>query len=65
MESELIDTGVTSITLLQNNYAAGDTVTMKYRHGASQAACLAAEWTIYTTYFNSDGFVQIRVESTL
>lgn len=65
MESEVIYTGPVSVELLQNVYAAGDTVLIKYRHGATQAACEAAGWTTYSHPFVSLGFVQVRVESTL
>jgi hypothetical protein len=65
MDSEVVNTGAVAIKLLQNVYAAGDTVALKYRHGASQAACEAAGWLTYTEPFTSLGFVQVRMESTL
>ena len=65
MESEVIVTGTLTVELLQNNYAAGDDVLLRYRHGASEAACLAASWTNYTGVFDSLGYVQVRLESTL
>lgn len=41
-------------------------VTIKYKDGATEAACLADSWhTYYTTLFTSSGYVQVRVESTL
>lgn len=65
MESEIIETGTESIELLQNVYAAGDEVLIKYRHGATVEDCEAATWIIYSTSFDSLGFVQVRIESTL
>lgn len=61
MISEVVITGAQTVTLLQNNYAAGDTVTLQYRHGATQAACEAASWNDYTVSFESLGYVQVRV----
>lgn len=63
MESEVVYTGEVPVTLLQNVYSAGDIVTLRYRHGATEAACLAASWTGYVSPFNSAGFVQIRLEA--
>ncbi len=65
MESEVVETGTSTVELLQNNYQAGDTVLLRYRDGATEAACLAASWTNYTVPFDSAGFVQVRLESTL
>ncbi len=65
MESEVDETDIKTVELLQNNYAAGDTVLMRYRHGASEVDCLAASWINYTVPFVSLGFVQVRMESTL
>lgn len=65
MESEVVETGTVSVELSQNVYAAGDTVLLRYRHGATVAACEAAAWTNYTNPFISLGFIQLRVESTL
>ena len=62
MISETVNTGTFTIQLLQNEYAAGDTVTLKYRTGADQAACEAADWTEYAAPFDSLGFVQVRVD---
>lgn len=63
MESEVVVTGALSVELLQNNYdVTGDDVVMKYRTGASEAACLAAAWTDYTVIFESLGYVQVRLE---
>lgn len=64
MESGVVDTGARTVELLQNHYAAGDTVVLNYRHGVSEAACLAAGWNAYTGTFVSLGFVQVRVEAT-
>lgn len=63
MVSEVVNTGTVTVQLLINVYAAGDTVTVKYRHGATQVACEAAEWTDYVTPFASLGYVQARLES--
>ena len=65
MISEVVNTGTTTMELLQNNYAAGDTVTLQYRHGATEEGCWDAAWTDYTVPFVSLGYVQVRVESTL
>jgi len=65
MESDLVITAITHIQLTKNKYQAGDPVLMRYRTGATDAACLLAAWTDYTVPFDSLGYVQIRVESTL
>ena len=65
MVSEVVYTHVKYVRLRQNVYAAGDTVTIEYRHGVDQAACEAAAWNAYTIPFQSLGYVQVRVESTL
>lgn len=66
MESEVVNTGTDTVTLLQNEYdITGDDVTMRYRHGATEAACLIAGWNNYTVPFVSLGYVQVRMESTL
>lgn len=62
MESEIVETGVFNIELLQNVYASGDTLTLKYRHASTSASCLSASWLDYTTPFLSDGYVQLRME---
>lgn len=65
MESEIVETGAGLYEIDQNYYKAGDNVTLKYKHGATQAACDAAEFGAYSAPFDSLGFVQIRVESAL
>ena len=65
MISEVVGTGSIYIELLQNEYAAGDTVIMQYRHGPSIGDCESAAWNDYVGKFNSLGFAQIRIESTL
>ena len=65
MESELVETGVRNVQLLQNNYQAADTVTLKYRTGATDVDTLAAAWQVYAGIFISAGYVQIRVEATI
>ena len=65
MTSEMVNTGVVECEILQNEYGVGDDVTLEYRDGATAAACNAAAWGAYTVHFESLGFVQIRVTSTL
>jgi hypothetical protein len=66
MEGEIVDTGTYTVTIYQNKYdVSGDDVTLRYRHGATPAACLAASWNDYTVPFTSLGYVQLRLESTL
>lgn len=62
MVSETVYTGATTTSVLTNVYAAGDSVTVSYRHGASQADCEAADWVPYTVPFVSLGYVQVKVE---
>ena len=62
MVSETVYSGTLTVQLLQNEYAAGDTVTLKYRTGADQAACEAADWVEYSEPFDSLGYVQARVD---
>jgi hypothetical protein len=64
MESEVVYTGPYTVQLLQNNYAAGDTIVLEYRHGATKIACEAAAWGAYVAPFTSLGYVQVRVEAT-
>ena len=66
MVSEVVNTGVRTVELLQNNYdITGDDVNLDYRHGATEVACEAAAWNDYSVPFVSLGFVQIRLTSTL
>jgi hypothetical protein len=66
MISEVVDTGIRTVKLLQNSYdVTGDNVNLDYRHGATQVDCEAASWNDYTVPFVSLGFVQIRLTSTL
>ncbi len=63
MESEVVITGSKYIELEQNHYnEAGDDVTLKYRHGSTEANCLADFWKIYSEPFNSLGYVQVRID---
>jgi hypothetical protein len=62
MESAVVHVGTLTTEILQNHYQAGDTVTLKYRHGASEAACLAASYVTYTIPFMCLGYVQVRIE---
>jgi hypothetical protein len=63
MESEIVYTGEIYVELLQNNYDSGDILMVKYRHGATEAACLLASWDVYSNPFVSSGYVQIRIEA--
>lgn len=47
MTSDIITTGAVTVTLTQNQYRAGDDVTILYRTGATEAACIAADWEFY------------------
>ena len=65
MESDIVDTGTETVTLYQNLYdPTGDDVVLKYRHGATPAACVVAGWNAYTVPFVSAGYVQLRLEAT-
>jgi hypothetical protein len=64
MVSEVVYSGALTIILLQNEYGAGNAVTVKYRHGITQVECLAATWVVYSSPFKSLGYVQVRLEST-
>jgi len=65
MISELVHTGVVYITIDYNVYQSGDTIDLDYRHGGTPAACEGAGWNNYTGPFESLGYVQVRVTSTL
>ena len=65
MDSEVVATGAVSVLIDYNVYRAGDNVTVRYRHGNTVAACEAAGWNLYAAPFESLGFIQVRVESTL
>jgi hypothetical protein len=66
MDSEVVNTGTRTVKLIQNKYGiVGDSVKIEYRHGATEALCLAAEWNDYLAPFISEGFVQAKLESTL
>jgi hypothetical protein len=65
MISEVVDTGAVSILIDYNVYSAGDTIDLDYRHGATVAACEGAAWNDYVGPFDSLGFIQVRVTSTL
>ena len=62
MESEVVYTDTISVGLKQNFYEVGDTILLRYRHGATSVACLAAAWNDYTVPFKSLGYVQVRIE---
>lgn len=62
MSSGVVETSLRTVELLTNNYGSGDSVAIKYRHGATVVACEAAAWTDYTVPFESLGYVQVRIE---
>ena len=61
MVSEVAYTGTVDVLIDYNVYAAGDVVTVQYRHGATYGACEAAAWHTYLASFTSLGYVQIRI----
>lgn len=63
MNSEVVITGTVFVKLETGKYQAGDSVTIKYRHGDSEAACLAASFQTYSSPFDSLGYVQMRLEA--
>jgi hypothetical protein len=65
MTSNVVNTGARHVSLGQNVYRSGDTVTLNYRTGATEGACTSASWTAYTTPFSSLGYVQVQVVCTL
>lgn len=65
MESKVVQTGVARVVVAQNVYQQNDNVVIKYRHGASVAACQAASWSTYTVPFVCLGFMQVRLEATV
>ena len=65
MEGEVVNTGVKHVELLQSFYQPSDTVILKYRHGATELDCLAADWNSYGGTFVSLGYVQVRTEATI
>ena len=66
MESEIVNTGAYTVTLLQNIYdVSGDDVTMEYRHAATQGGVAGESYGAYSVPFLSAGFVQIKMTSTL
>jgi len=66
MKSNVVNTGAQSVTLLQNHYdPTGDDVTLQYRTAANPVALAVANFNNYTVPFTSDGYVQIRLVSTL
>jgi len=62
MESEIMYIGIKNILILQNKYGSGETIKLRYRHGATEGDCLAAEWSDYAGMFDCLGYVQVRVE---
>jgi hypothetical protein len=66
MISEVVNTGIRTVKLLQNKYGVGgDNVNLDYRHGATEVDCEVASWNDYTIPFVSLGYVQIKLTSTL
>lgn len=62
LESEVINSGINSITLTKNKYGGNNTSILYYRTGSSVAACQEASWQTYSGSFASTGYSQIRVE---
>lgn len=65
MISEVVATGAVNVVIQYNVYQAGDDINLDYRHGDSVANCEAAAWQDYGGAFESLGFLQVRVTSTL
>jgi hypothetical protein len=65
MVSEMVETFVKVVELDQNHYDAGDNVAIFYRSGTTPANCDIDVWNIYTVPFLSEGYVRVRIESTL
>jgi hypothetical protein len=65
MVSEMVETGVKTVELDQNHYDAGDNVKLSYRNGATPANCDIDAWHNYIAPFLSEGYVRIRLDSTL
>lgn len=66
MISNVVNTGLESIRLKQNQFIqGGNDVQIQWRTGASKAACESASWTTYTDKFDSEGFVQVRLNATI
>lgn len=61
MMSGVVSTGTSTIQLLQNNYASGDTLVLKYRHAATILGLAGASWNSYTVPFASLGYVQVQI----
>jgi hypothetical protein len=62
LESELVNTGSTTVQLLQNVYDSGDSGALYYKTGSDVAACQADSWHAYSAPFVSLGYVQVRVQ---
>lgn len=59
-------TGTATIILDQNVYdITGDDVLLRYRTADTPAGVVAAGWINYVGAFESLGYVQVRLESTL
>jgi hypothetical protein len=65
MTSEIVETNTGEWEALQGEYQEADTVLLEYRTGNSEANCESASFATYTTPFESLGFVQLRITSTL
>ena len=65
MISELVHSGAIRVKIEYNVYDAGDTINLDYRHGATPEDCTSAGWNDYTGSFESLGYLQVRVTSTL
>jgi len=56
--------GVNTCQLTRDKYQTGiGDVIIKYKNGATQAACEADSWNLYTTPFSCTGWVSIRIEA--
>lgn len=65
MESNIVQTGAQTILLTINQYASGDTPTIKYRTASSPGVLTGTAYSTYSTPFSSSGYVQVRLESSL
>jgi hypothetical protein len=63
MLSPIVNTGLETVILTQNDYGTGDTATMEYRTGVDEASCGSASWNNYTAPFASSGYAQIRLSN--
>lgn len=64
MEGPIVNVGAVTVRLADDEYQAalGPAVTIKYKDGASEAACDADSWNTYAAPFVSAGYVRPRLE---